>query len=93
MMSTGIVSSKEGHDESHIDDMKLGTNFWNIVDHITIGLTESTDTKVVLTVEVNFFLPLNIGQHDERLSSMTRQNRHTMQQWTMQSFEKLKGLT
>ena len=25
MMSTGIVSSKEGHDESHIDDTKLGT--------------------------------------------------------------------
>ena len=25
LMSTGIVSSKEGHDESHIDDMKLGT--------------------------------------------------------------------
>ena len=22
---TGIVSSKEGHDESHIDDMKIGT--------------------------------------------------------------------
>ena len=26
-MSTGIVSSKEGHDESHIDDTKLGTKF------------------------------------------------------------------
>ena len=27
LMSTGIVSSKEGHDESHIDDTKLGTKF------------------------------------------------------------------
>ena len=25
LILTGIVSSKEGHDESHIDDMKLGT--------------------------------------------------------------------
>ena len=39
-MSTGIVSSKEGHDESHIDDTKLGTKFWNIVDNVTIGLTQ-----------------------------------------------------
>ena len=56
-MSTGIVSSKEGHDESHIDDMKLGTKFWNVVDNVTIGLTQSTDTKVVSTTGVNFFLP------------------------------------
>ena len=40
MMSTGIVSSKEGHDESHIDDMKLGTNFWNDVNEVTIRLTQ-----------------------------------------------------
>ena len=39
-MSTGIVSSKEGHDESHIDDTKLGTQFWNVVDNVTIGLTQ-----------------------------------------------------
>ena len=39
-MSTGIVSSKEGHDESHIDDMKLGTKFWNGVDNVTIRLTQ-----------------------------------------------------
>ena len=25
LMSTGIVSSKEGHDESHIDDTKIRT--------------------------------------------------------------------
>ena len=81
-MSTGIASSKEGHDESHIDDMKLGTKFWNIIDDITIGLTQSTNTKVVLTVEVNFFLPLNIGRHDTRLGSMTRPDRHTVRQWT-----------
>ena len=60
-MPTRIVSSKEGHDESHIDDMKLGTKFWNFVDNVTIGLTQSTDTKAILTTEVNFFLPLNIG--------------------------------
>ena len=39
-MSTGIVSSKEGNDESHIDDMKLGTKFWNVVDNVTIELTQ-----------------------------------------------------
>ena len=77
-MSTGIVSSKEGHDESHIDDTKLGTKFWNIVDNVTIGLTQSTDTKVVLTAEVDFFLPLNIGRHDERLGSMTRTDIYTV---------------
>ena len=27
LMSTGIVLSKEGHDESHIDDTKIETNF------------------------------------------------------------------
>ena len=40
MDSTGIVSSKEGHDESHIDDMKLGTKFWNVVDNVTIGMNQ-----------------------------------------------------
>ena len=79
-MSTGIVLSKEGHDESHIDDTKLGTKFWNIIDHVTIGLTQSTNTRVVLTAEVNLFLPLNIGRHDERLGSMTRPNYHIAQQ-------------
>ena len=54
-MSTGIVSSKEGHDESHIDDTKLGTKFWNIVDDLTIELTQSTNTKVILTTEVTSF--------------------------------------
>ena len=43
-MSTGVVSSKEGHDESLIDDTKLGTKFWNVVDNVTIGLTQSIDT-------------------------------------------------
>ena len=37
-MSTGIVSSKEGHDESHIDDMKLGKKFSNFEYDVTIGL-------------------------------------------------------
>ena len=40
MMSTGIVSSKEGHDESHIDDTKLGPKFWNVVEIVTVGLTQ-----------------------------------------------------
>ena len=39
-MSAGIVSLKEGHDESHIDDTKLETKFWNIVDNVTIELTQ-----------------------------------------------------
>ena len=76
--SIGIVSSKEGHDESHINDMKLKTKFWNVVDSVTIGLTQSTDTKVVLTIEVKFFLALNIGWHSKRLGSMTRPNKHTI---------------
>ena len=36
----GIVSSKEGHDESHIDDTKLETKLWNVVDNLTIGMTQ-----------------------------------------------------
>ena len=57
-MSKGIVSSKEGHDESHIDDMKLGTRFWNVVDDVTIGLTQKVMTQnVVFITEVNFQLP------------------------------------
>ena len=72
-MSIGIVSLKEGHDESHIDDTKLGTKFWNVVDNVSIGLTQSTDIKVVLTAGVNFFLPLNIGRHDKRIGSMIKQ--------------------
>ena len=55
-MSTGIVSSKEGHNESHIDDTKLGTKFWNVADNVSIVLTQSTDTKVVSTTGVSFFL-------------------------------------
>ena len=44
-MSTGIFSLKEGHDESHIDDMKLGTKFLEIEYEVAIGLTQRTDTK------------------------------------------------
>ena len=44
-MSTGIVSSKEGHDESHIDNTKLETKFWNVVDDVTIGLTQNVLTQ------------------------------------------------
>ena len=44
-MLIGIVSSKEGHDESHIDDTKLGTKFWNVVDDVTIGLTQKVLTQ------------------------------------------------
>ena len=77
LISIGIVLLKEGHDESHIDDTKLETKFWNVIDNVTIGLTQITDTKTVLTAEVNFFLPLNIERHDKILGSMTRQERHT----------------
>ena len=90
-MLIGIVSSKEVHDESNIHDTKLGTKFWNVVDNVTIGLTQSTKTKVVLTAGVNFFLPLNIGWHDKILGSMIRPDKHTIQQWKMHSFERLKG--
>ena len=91
-MSTRIVLSKEGHDESHIDDTKLGTKFWNVVDNVTIGLTQSTDTKAILSARVNFFLPLNIGWNKKILGIMTRTDGHTIQQWTMYSFERLKGV-
>ena len=58
MMSTGIVSSKEVHDEVHINDMKLGTMFWNFEYDVTIGLTQKVLTqKDVLITEVNFQLP------------------------------------
>ena len=40
-----IVSSKEGHDESHINDTKLGTKLWNVVDNITIRLTQKVPTQ------------------------------------------------
>ena len=40
LMSIGIVSSKEGHDESHIDDTKLKTQLWNFKYDVTIGLSQ-----------------------------------------------------
>ena len=40
MISIGIVSSKEGNDESHIDAMKLGKKFWNEVNDVTIRMTQ-----------------------------------------------------
>ena len=40
-MSIGIVSLKEGHDESHINDTKIGTMFWNDVNEVTIILTQN----------------------------------------------------
>ena len=39
-MSTRIVASKEGLDESHIDDTKIGTYFLNDVNVVTIILTQ-----------------------------------------------------
>ena len=39
-MSIGIESSKEGHDESHINDTKL-----IIIDDVTIGLTQKVLTQ------------------------------------------------
>ena len=39
-MLIGIVLMKEGHDESHIDDMTLRTNFYNVVDNVMIELTQ-----------------------------------------------------
>ena len=44
-MSIGIVPSNEGHDESHIDDTKLETNFWSVIDNVTIGLTQKILTQ------------------------------------------------
>ena len=44
-MLTGIVSSKEGHDESHIDDTKLETKFWNDVNEVTMRQTQKVLTQ------------------------------------------------
>ena len=43
-MLIGIVSSKEGHDESQINDTKLGTKFWNVVDNVTIKINQKVLT-------------------------------------------------
>ena len=45
MMLAGIVSLKEGHDESHIDNMKLRTKFFNFEYDLTIGLTQKVLTQ------------------------------------------------
>ena len=44
-MSIGIVSSKEGHDESHIDETKLETKLWNFEYDVTIGVTQKVLTQ------------------------------------------------
>ena len=44
-MSNGIVLSNEGHDEFHINDTKIGTKFWNVVDEVTISLTQKVPTQ------------------------------------------------
>ena len=44
-MLTRIVSLKEGLDESHVDETKLRTKFWNVVDNVTIGLTQKVPTQ------------------------------------------------
>ena len=93
-MSMRIVSSKEGHDESHIDDMKLRTKFWNDVNEVTIRLTKSTEIEIVLNAKVNFFnFPLNIRQHEKILGSKTKLDKHTVRRLTMHYFERLKGVT
>ena len=57
-MSTRIISSKEGHDESHIDDTKLRTKFWNVVDDVIIGMTQKVlKQKVVFITKVKFQFP------------------------------------
>ena len=48
MMSTGIVSLNEFHDESHINDMKLETKFWNDVNEVTIRLTQKYEHKKIV---------------------------------------------
>ena len=45
LKSTRIVSSKEGHDKSHINDTKLGTKFWNFEYDVTIELTQKVLTQ------------------------------------------------
>ena len=94
-MSTGTVSSKEGHDESHIDETKLETWFWNDVHVLTIWLTQRYWHKdcVDCRGKTSSELLWTSGGMTKRLGSMTRQDRYTMRQWTMHSFERLKWLT
>ena len=67
--------------------------FWVWCNHRTGS--KGTDTKVVFTAEVNlqFDFPLNIRQNDRILGSMTKWDKHTVRQWTIHSFERLKGVT
>ena len=71
---------------------------WNIVLEWCECSNHRTDSKI-LTQRLfwlrrkNFFnFPLNIGRHDKRLGNMTKRDKYTMRQWTMHSFERLKGL-
>ena len=93
-MSTGIVSSKEGHDELHIDDTKLKTYFWNDVNVVTIRLTQKYwHNDYVDYRGKNYSNPLWTSDGTTKiLGSMTEWDKHTVRKWTMHSFERLKGV-
>ena len=92
-MSIGIVWSKEGHEESHIDDMKLRTKFLNVVDNVTIRLTQNYWHKCCFNYRGKI---LTSFEHQE-----TQQK--TWQHWIDEAehnttldnafFERLKGVT
>ena len=86
-MSTGIVSSKEGHDESHIDDTKLETKFWNDVNKVTIRLAQKYWHRDCFD-----YRGKTSSTSLWTLGSMTKRDKHTMWWWTMHSFERLKGV-
>ena len=75
-MLRGIVSSKKGHDESHIDETKLRTKFWNVVDKVTIRLTQKYWHKICFNYrgKLLFFLWTSGGTTQD-LATMTRRVR------------------
>ena len=67
MKSTGTNPSKEGHDESHIDNMKPVIRDWfdGTTEH---KLTQRLTILQRLTQDYNFLL--NIERHDTRPGSI-----------------------
>ena len=72
MKSTGTNPSKEGHDESHIDDTKLVIRDWfgRMIEH---KLTHRLTILQRLTQDYNFLL--NIEGTTQDLAALTHENR------------------
>ena len=95
-MSIGIISSKEGHDESHINHTKLGTKFWNFEYDVTMGLNQKVLTQSFFDCrgKLSIFLRTLDGMTDdlEALNYTRWISRHNA---TVNDafFERIKGVT